>query len=216
MEKFCGRLISGSRRCDGLDGLAERNLGLGADHHEPLLVLALDLARSELRLNHHHVLDRQCDAARGVDHHVVDVRHLLAVFLLQADDDRIFVATLAELRGHRPCHVRSNRVGDLRRIQAEKGCLGPVHLHGELGTRFVTRESRVRDAGRRLKQVLHLQSDSARRLEIFAADFDAHAGVVALPARHQAIDLVVATAGVGADDDARNARPTDGAGRRQS
>ena len=45
-------------------------------------------------------------------------------------------------------------------------------------------------------------------LEILAADFDGHpsAVVAAHAARHQAVDLVVAAAGIGAHDDARNAR----------
>ena len=127
------------------DRLAERDLGLGADHDDALLVLAVDLARSELRLNRHHVLDRQRHAAGGVDHHVVDVATLAHDLPAQADDDRIFVAALAELRRHRPRHVRPDRVGDRRGVQAEERRLRPVNLNRELGPRLVAAQA----AGRR-------------------------------------------------------------------
>ena len=92
--------------------LAQRNLGLGADLNDALLVLAIDLAGPELRLNRHDVLDGQRDAAAGVDHHVVDVAHLFAILKTQANDDGIFVSALPELRGRRSGHVGPDRLSD--------------------------------------------------------------------------------------------------------
>ena len=204
IEKPLRTVDFGQARRDGLDRLAERNLRLGADHHHALLVLAIDLARSELRLNHHDVPHRQRHAAGGVDHHVVDVRYQLAIFLLQADDDRIFVAALAELRRVGACDVRADGVGDLRRVQAEQRGFGAIDLHGQLRARFVACEPRIGDARGRLEQVLHFQCEPTAGFEIFTADFDAHAALVALTARHQPVELVVAAARVGADDDSRN------------
>ena len=53
-------------------------------------------------------------------------------------------------------------------------------MHGELGTRFVARETRIGDARGRLKQVLHFRREPATGFEIFTANLDAHARIVAL------------------------------------
>ena len=89
------------------------------------------------------------------------------------------------MRGDRPCDVRSNRVGDLRRVQPEERGLRTIDLHGELRTRLVAREAWIRNAGRRLEHVLNSSAMRASCFQVFAANLDAHARVVVLAARHQ-------------------------------
>jgi hypothetical protein len=54
----CGR-GSSAARVHALHSFAERDLRVGADRDDALLVLSIDLRRAELRLNRHHVLRRQ-------------------------------------------------------------------------------------------------------------------------------------------------------------
>ena len=195
MRNPVGRGTSGRRWVHRGHGLAQRNLGIGADLDDALLVLAIDLAGPELRLNRHHVLDGQRDAAGGVDHHVVDVAHLLPVLFTQPDDDGILESALPELRGRRAGDVGPDRVGNRRGIEAEERGLRPVDLHGQLGTRFFAAEPRIRDARRGLQKVLDVLRDARAPPEIFTADLHRHASAaVVQPARHQLVDLVVSAA----------------------
>ncbi len=143
----------------------------------------------------------------GVDHHVVDVAHLFAVFLAQPDDDGVLVPALAELRRGGARDVRPDRVGHLRGVEAEERGLGAINLHRQLGACFVAAEPRIGDARRVLHQVLYVLGDPPCGLEIFAANLNRHAPAAAAdPTRHQLVDLVVAAGRVGAHDDARKSR----------
>ena len=63
-------------RLHGRDRLAERDLGLGVDARDALHVLAIDLHRTGLAVDGHHVLRRHDLAARRAEQHVADVGDL--------------------------------------------------------------------------------------------------------------------------------------------
>ena len=106
-EKSRGTAMPGQPRLHGLDGLAQRHLDLGADARDALLVLPLDLDRarsaSGRRIRFLAWMTWPWPAL-SITSSTSSTR--LAVLLAQADDDRVLVAALPELRG-RSCRRRS-------------------------------------------------------------------------------------------------------------
>src|SRR5262249_32962281 len=135
-------------RLDRVDRLAERRLDFRVDAGDALHVLAVDLHRAGLALDGEQVARRHDLAPRGADEHVADVGDALAVFLAQADDDRVLVAALAVLRRLRALHVRLDGVGDRLDGHAEHRRLRAVDANRDLRPAFLAADAHVGDAGR--------------------------------------------------------------------
>ena len=79
---------------------------------------------------------------------------LVAVFLAQADDDRVLVAGFAEHRGLRAGDVGADGVGHTGHGHAEQRRLVAIDAHGDLGPAFFPPHARVGDARRGVEQRL--------------------------------------------------------------
>ena len=135
--------------------------------------------------------------------HVAD---LLPLFLAQADDDRILVALLAVHRRLGAGDVRADGVRDAGDGEAEQRRLRTIDVDRQLRPAFVAPDPRVGDAGRAVHQRLRAQREPPRVVEVLAADFERQASAVVVAAREEPVHLIVAARGVGADDDAGQAR----------
>ncbi len=114
---------------------------------------------------------------------------------------------LAVERGLGSGDVRADGVRDTGDAEAEEGRLRPVDPQRKFGAPLVAAHLGVGDARRFVHQVLGRVGEVLRVVQVVAADLERQAAAaVVVPAREEAVELVVPARRVGADDDARDVR----------
>ena len=111
----------------------------------------------------HEVLRLETWPCARAEQDVVDVFDAAAVLFAQPDDDRVFVAGLAEERRLRAADARADRVGDAGHRQAEQRRLRPVDLDREL--RAARRRGRRGRCGSRATRSMTAFAPCATRCE---------------------------------------------------
>jgi hypothetical protein len=142
-------------------------------------------------IDHHHVLRGQHLAARAAEQHVADLRHFFTIRLAEANDDRVFVAGIAEHRGLCAGDVGANGVGHAGHGQAEQCRLVAIDAHRELGTALLLLQAGVGDAGGGIEQRLEILRDLRRGRQVVAENLDRQPAVAAAAA-HAAHHVLLA------------------------